>query len=134
MTRAEELVKRIVTEFKARGYEVNAKLAIDHFTGETVVCWYELYREDRERELRIAETYRHNGTSENVTAKVIVWERVVTSQGGSYPRAKLYETKIPYEASKRVINNRIDKALEKFIYSEPTPVNMDEIYNLCGWS
>lgn len=124
MTRAEELVKKIVTEFKTRGYEVNAKLAIDHFTGETVVCWYELYREDGERELRIEETYRHNGTSENVTARVIVWKRKVYPQGGSTPTDKLYETKIPYEASKRVINNRIDKALEKFIYSEPEPFNM----------
>lgn len=119
MTRAEELVKRIVTEFKARGYEIIELTAIDAYTRERVVWAYEIERDSKT--IRIEETYRHNGTSENVTARIKVFDKTDRLHGYK----TLYETKIPYEASKRVINNRIDKALEKFKYSEPEPFKME---------
>ena len=115
MTRAEELVKRIVKEFETRGYEVKPVEVTMAKTGERFIGWYEITNEDRKK-ITISETYRHNGTSENVTAKLKVEDRYFKT---------LYEVKIPYEASKRVINNRIDKALEKFIYSEPEPFKME---------
>ena len=122
MTRAEELGKRIVEEFKARGYEIIERHAIEHSTGEDVIYRYDIERYDNNRFIRIEETYRHNGTKENVTAKIKVLKR---NEIQSFVLNTVFETKIPYEATKRVINNRIDKALEKFIYSDPEPFNMD---------
>lgn len=121
MTRAEELVKRIVKEFEYRGYEIIEKHAIEHSTGEDVIYRYDIVRDDKEREIRIEETYRHNGTKENVTAKIKVLK---PNDNQPYFKDTILEIKIPYEATKRVINNRINKALEKFIYSDPEPFNM----------
>lgn len=122
MTRAEELVKRIVKEFETRGYEIIERHAIEHSTGEDVVYRYDIERADKERVIWIEETYRHNGTTENVTAKIKVLKK---NERQPYFFDTIFDTKIPYEASKRVINNRIDKALEKFIYSEPEPFKME---------
>lgn len=126
MTRAEELVLRIVAEFEARGYEIIERHATDHYTREDLIYRRDIFNEDKTKVIYIEETYRHNGTKENVTAKIMVYDRseVVKNRGFGMMYRK-YETKIPYEASKRVINNRIDKALEKFIYSDPEPFTMD---------
>lgn len=118
MTRAEELVKKIVRELEARGYTVNLNKNGD----------YQVKNEFNNKVINIRETYRHNGTTENVTAKLEVLD--LDAMFNTSLELTLYVTKIPYEASRVVINKRIDKALEKFLYSKPEPFSLDMLDSL----
>lgn len=113
MTKANELVKRIVAEFEARGFTVNLKSNGD----------YRVKNDFNRKVIEIRETYRHNGTSENATARIEVIN--LSAMFDTSLETSLYKTKIPYEASNKLINNRIDKALEKFLYTGEKPFTMD---------
>lgn len=114
MTRATETVNRVVKALETRGYKVNIRV-VKGYSSESYI--YEVYNEARNKKIKLYETYRHNGTKENVTAMLEVWRLIYHGT----EQKQLYKSKIPYEASSRVINNRIDKALEKFLYNGLAP-------------
>lgn len=114
MTKATETVNKTLKALEARGYKASVRV-VKGYSSE--FYYYEVYNEARDKKIKLYETYRHNGTKENVTAMLEVWSLIYH---GSEQKT-LYKSKIPYEASTRVINNRIDKALEKFLYNGLAP-------------
>ena len=113
MTKATETVNKTLKALEARGYKASIRV-VKGYSSE--FYYYEIYNEARDKKINLYETYRHNGTKENVTAMLEVWGLHHGSE-----QKQLYKSKIPYEASTRVINNRIDKALEKFLYNGLAP-------------
>ena len=111
MTRAEILRAKVSKRIEERS----------PFKFDIIESNYETRAKIDDKRLVIEEVFRHNGTSENCSIRIIVdkvddWGRVK----GLYNSGKITE-----KASNRVINDRIDKALEKFVYSDPEPFTMD---------
>lgn len=98
---AYDLIERTMKNFEERGYVVKElSKANDWFTiGD-------YYKKKGERHISVSVTYRHNGTAENVTVTMYIIE-TLNEYCGKY----IAKIKIPKNASDRVLNNRIDRAL-----------------------
>lgn len=115
MAKATTLVLRIVEEFKNRGYNIEECHAKEWGTDKDVIYAYEIRNPETFRYIKIEETYRSNGTSENVTATIRINELVYKTVGCWWGIAKNIATiKVPKDASDKVISNRITKAIEAF--------------------
>lgn len=99
---ATSLLARVVDGFKTVGVELEQSTPGDG--------WYTKYeRVQGTKVIGVKETYRHNGTSENVTATIKV------SELGGFEARVLYPlciVKVPKDASTKVIMNRVNKAME----------------------
>lgn len=89
-----KLVKRIVDEMNKRGIEPDG-----------IILWDGGQKPLGTRLIGVEPVYRSNGTSEDVSARIVIYEVVKL---GMMQIAKI---KVPGGASEKVINNRIDKAL-----------------------
>ena len=89
-----KLVERIVDEMNKRGIEPDG-----------IAYSYDSRKPLGTRLIGVEPVYRHNGTSENVSAKIVIQEEV------KYGIMQIAQIKVPGGASDKVINNRIDKAL-----------------------
>lgn len=110
MTRAETLRKKVSKRIEER----------TPFKFDLIESNYETRAEIDDKRLVIEEVFRHNGTSQNCSIKITVYK-----VDGWRVKFLYNSGKITDKASDRVINDRIDKALEKFVYSDPEPFNMD---------
>ena len=93
-----KLVERIEAELAKRGIEPNGiEIYWDNRGSDQIGTRYlVLYMVDR-----------HNGTEVNVSADIVIYEQI--SKTGTSKRIAKF--RVPKDASDRVINNRIDKAL-----------------------
>lgn len=89
-----KLVERIVNEMNKRGIEPDG-----------IIRWDGGQKPIGTRLIGVEPVYRRNGTSEDVSVKIVIYEEVKL---GMMQIAKI---KVPGGASDKVINNRIDKAL-----------------------
>ena len=90
-----KLDERIVSEMNKRGIEPDG-----------IVLWDGCRKPLGTRLIGVEPVYRSNGTSEDVSAKIVIHEQV------KWGVIRIAKIKVQGGASDRVINNRIDKALE----------------------
>ena len=95
------LSKRVKENFEARGYTVEILSKSND--------WFSIggYKKRGDRRIFARDTYRHNGTAENVTVTLEIIETLNVHGCGKI----IAKIKIPKNASDRVLNNRIDKAI-----------------------
>lgn len=101
----DELFARTKAEFKSRGFVI-----YDNVIGN----WFyiEGRRELGARDGQVHETYRRNGTAEDVTVTIEIFEVTKMDSGRVYGSKRINKIKIPKNASDRVLKNRIDRAEE----------------------
>lgn len=94
------LIKRTVENFADRGYTVESlsKSNDRYAVGE--------HKKRGDRHINFFITYRNNGTYENVTVTLEVIEALNDRCG-----KRIVKIKIPKNASDRVLNNRINRAI-----------------------
>lgn len=102
---ANKLSERIAAEFARNGFALEYNGQFWH-TGLDVKVG--------DCEFVIEETYRHNGTVENVTSKISVSEIIEVINEDMYRVKHLVEIKIPKNASDKVIANRVAKAIAAY--------------------
>ena len=105
MRNVDMLKDRVIKALRDRGFEVNE----GKFTAYTV---HE--KKAGEKWIWIHETYRGNGTDENVTVtmEVQTYHEAYDFEIGFGMISTLAKFKVPKNASDKVINNRIDKCIE----------------------
>ena len=64
-------------------------------------------KEVGEKYISIRTVYRSNGTEEDVSVKIEVYEKI-----NKYSSKRIESIKVPKDASDKVINNRIEKAIK----------------------
>lgn len=89
-----KLVERIVSEMNKRGIEPDG-----------IVLWDGGSKPLGTRLIGVEPVYRSNGTSEDVSARIVIDEVV------KFGEIRIAKIKVQGGASDKVINNRIDKAL-----------------------
>ena len=104
MSKASKLMTRVLSRMEERKLYAYYKNRV-HDKTETVPEYH-----NAERELDVMETYRSNGTSENVS--VTIWGSVPYGNFGCYKI--VLKIKVPKDASDRVIDKRLDE-VEKFV-------------------
>lgn len=100
-SKAVELLKRVVESAEARS------LSFVFISGLGNTKEYEQI-EIGEKYLACDTVYRHNGTNENVSVDIQVYQK--TSNNGS---KRLLKVRVPKDASDNVINKRITAAVEE---------------------
>lgn len=95
-----DLLEKTVIELEKRGIEPDT---INGFGKREE--WKEKGIGDKK--LSIETVYRSNGTEEDVTVKLLVFEKIT-----EYTMRRVAFAKVPKNASERVINRRIDTILE----------------------
>lgn len=103
---ARELLTRVIAEFEKNGVTLNN-------------VYSNVWRSDHEyksgeRRFYVSEVYRHNGTEENTTVKIIVDEVNKVWGAQSCSLIEVIALKVPKNASDRVIANRVKKAIEAY--------------------
>lgn len=95
------LFERTTENIKSRGYQITWLSEQNH--------WFAIgeHKKKGDRHINVYITYRNNGTFENVTVILEVIE-TLNEYGCGKIIAKI---KIPKNASDRVLNNRIDRAI-----------------------
>lgn len=95
------LIKRTVENFADRGYTVKSLSKSNN--------WFAVGEHNKrgDRHINFFITYRNNGTYENVTVTLEVIEALNDIGCGK----RIAKIKIPKNASDRVLNNRIDRAI-----------------------
>ena len=113
MTRAQVLRSKIARKFEDRGVKFDTPAHEAEAERMTIA-------HNDDKYLFIEDIYRHNGASENCQVEITV---KLLIDGWKYQ--EIYNSgKITDKAGERAIKNRIEKALEKFMYSDPEPFNM----------
>ena len=103
---ATTLITRTAKRFEELGYTVDCK-------SQSGTCYIINYaKENGHRHIWMETTYRNNGTDEDVTVTMNITE-IVNSEYGTCKR--LGKIKIPKNASERVLNNKINKAIELMV-------------------
>jgi hypothetical protein len=105
MSKAHELLTRITAELTERGFQMNEWN--DGRIMSTMIPRIEYV--NGTRFINVEETYRSNGTEENVTATISV-----SIADGIHSTRIVFKVKVPKDASDKVINNRIDKTIAEF--------------------
>ena len=100
-----DLMQRVAKEFSNNNIHLKDINPDGYTSGYEPVVGTRFYR--------IVQTYRHNGTCTNVTAKIIVYE-VKYVRNLSCTFKILEEIKIPKDASDKVIVSRVSKAIEAY--------------------
>lgn len=102
---AYELIERVKKEFEANGFEFKAQ-GSDYYTE----CEWKVGA----RRIGLEPTWRHNGTVENVTVTISVLElvKIWSETSGRYKLPIKF--KVPKNASDKVIQNRVAKAIESY--------------------
>ena len=103
---AKNLVKRVADCFAENGIKTVNHFGSQHYSEHQNVSG--------ERFFLIDEVHRHNGTSENVTARIEVLEVKTVWSEMSCSLKTIDVIKIPKNASDRVISNRVLRAIESF--------------------
>ena len=101
----EKLLDRVVEGFRSKGVEpwwINYK----HETWNDVVPNKTIHVHETDRQ-----NYRYDLENVTVTIEVTEWEHEF---GGCASGKQIFKTKVPKNASDKVINNRINKALEYY--------------------
>lgn len=102
---AYELIERVKSEFETSGFEFKAQ-GSDFYTEHVM--------KEGARFIGLNPTWRHNGTEENVTVTIKVFEvATVWSETSGSLKTKI-KIKVPKNASDKVIANRVYKALEAY--------------------
>ena len=107
MSKSSELMERVLSRMEERKQYPFFKNHI-HDKHEEIPAWY-----NPEKQLHVMETYRSNGTEENVTVTI---EGYVPIPGGSFVglTQRVFKIKVPKDASDRVIDKRLDE-VDKFL-------------------
>lgn len=114
MTRAEILRDKIVRKIEAANDNIN-------FIKSDYSNYSYANNYNGEKTIFIEDVYKHNGSKENCSVRIIVYKVI-----DGWKLDPLYiSDKITENASERVIKNRINKALEKFLYNPATPFKME---------
>ena len=104
MSKASKLMERVLDRMEERKLYAFFKNNV-HDKNEEIPEYY-----NPERRLSVNETYRSNGTSEDVTVTILGC--VPCSKWGTMQIA--FKIKVPKDASDRVIDKRLDE-VEKFV-------------------
>jgi len=100
---ATTLITRAAKRFEELGYTVDCE-------SQFGTCYTINYaKENGHKHIWMETTYRNNGTDEDVTVTMIITE-ITNSEYGICKQ--LGKIKIPKNASEKVLNNRINKAIE----------------------
>lgn len=102
---AYELIERVKSDFESRGF------SFERFGNNFGTP--HMY-ESGARFIYLEPTCRHNGTVENVTATISVFEMDKIWGRCSGSLNTLLKVKVPKNASDKVIANRVSKAIEEF--------------------
>lgn len=109
MTRAQILRTKIVELIEKRG------IVFDTNNNCPDMYSFSILRDNKI--IFVSDVYKHNGTAENCSIEISVKELI---DGWKYE--ELYNSgKITEKIGARALNNRIDKALEKYLYSGLAP-------------
>ena len=121
MTRAEVLRAKLVGKIEARG----VKFIKDNWDSY-ILTESEPNKFNNNRRIMLRDIYRHNGTSENCSVELIVYQKK-----GIYLDEVYNSGKITEKTGERALKNRIDKALEKYLYSGNAPASegLDLFFN-----
>ena len=114
MTRAEILRDKISRKIELEND--NIKFEKVSYSNQSIAKNY-----NGEKMIIIEDVYRHNATTENCSVRIIVFKLI-----DGWKLDPLYVSdKITEKASERVIKNRINKALEKYLYNPAEPFKME---------
>ena len=105
MSKAGELMERVLSKMEERKLYAYYKNGI-HNKGEEVPAGFS-YTD--EKHLSVMETYRSNGTEENVTVTIEGCIRL-----SDYSSRRVLKVKVPKNASDRVIDRRLDEVEKWF--------------------
>lgn len=112
---AQQLVERVVKQFAENGIEFRYSHGWPGYTTESGRGF-----ETGQRFYIVKEVYRRNGTAENVSACIAVYEVGECVSETCCALLPVLKCKVPKDASDKVIANRVKKAIEAFETGEPT--------------